>query len=225
MNTLLSYLENHHLIWRGRHPHGAADTQSSGYAVLDEYLQGGFPRHDVIEIDSPCGIGELRLLLPYLQQQETPRLLVFIAPPGLLSAELLLAAGIDLQQVLVLQPESDKDALWAAEQCLKSGSSHGVVMWHRQLDVHQLKRLQLAAQEGRASLFLFRTAQRIKVSLPVALSLQLRPHAQGLRVRINKRRGGWAEQPFTLDMSSHWPELACAPVPDNLLYLPVARAI
>ncbi|WP_026376515.1 translesion DNA synthesis-associated protein ImuA [Aestuariibacter salexigens] len=226
MNSLLSYLKNKQLVWHGSHQCAAMpDTSRSGYPELDNALHGGLPEQGVIDICSITGIGECRLLLPHIahQQQQHKRLLTFIAPPYRINAELLLAQGIDLKQTLMIYPDSPEHALWAAEQCLASGSCCTVMLWHQALTIHQVKRLQLAARKGESLQILFRPEQQ-QQSLPVTLGLQLQPHSNGLNARISKQKGGWPGEFFSINMRTRWPWLYQRPQPDNLLHFPRSRA-
>ena len=222
MNSILDYLKNKRLVWQAHHQSTTVDADSTGYAELDAQLQGGFPKQGVVDIDSPLGIGELRLLLPNLlsRHHQQDRLLVLIAPPMHLNAEMLAEFGFALHQVLVLQPEDPQSAMWSAEQCLKSGCCHAVLLWHQALEMHQVKRLQLAAEQGDALHILLRHQKQISLSLPVSLAMKLRSHPQGLQVEITKRKGAWPSQPFTLNMRGRWPGLTLHPRPANIVSFP-----
>lgn len=188
---------------------GQAATFSSGYPELDLLTGGGWPQHQVTELRSPFGIGELRLLLPYLQQHRPGKLQIYLNAPAPLYAPFLAANGFTLTQQLQINT-SPEQALWAAEQCLKSGCCSTVLLWQSQLNVARLKRLQLAAAEGQAELFLFRRAHPDQLSLPVALSLQLQPSAQGMQVRLLKKRGGWPGAEQNICFRARWPRLVQA---------------
>ena len=149
MSALLEQLNRRQWLWHGNSQQAAYQAVSSGYAQLDQQLAGGFPASGVIDLQSDIGIGELRLLLPYLQQQHTDgRLLVLICPPAQPCADMLAAHGINLTQLLLLRPRQTKDALWAAEQCLQSGVVSTVLLWQHRLTLAQARRLQLAAFQG-----------------------------------------------------------------------------
>lgn len=225
MSSLLDDLQHKNLIWRGGDSRPLAAPQSivkgSGFAEFDEHIQGGLPQQGVVEIESTQGIGELRLLLPFFQHpQNRSRAVAFIAPLGVINAELLVQSGIDLSRVILVQPPAAKDALWAAEQCLKSGVCCAAMLWHKQPSVTQVRRLQLAAEQGRCTQFLFTQRSSKQISLPVVLSLQLQPHPQGLSVTIKKRKGGWSPKPFVINMAEAWPELTCRPPADNVIEFP-----
>ncbi len=155
--TTVSELKASGQIWSLHDQTPVGALLSTGFAELDQALAGGFPAHTVVELHSPMGIGELRLLLPCLTRPAAcSQLLALINPPLLIGSQMLQAAGIAADQVLLLQPANTQDALWAAEQCLKSGCCGSVILWQRTLSIAQLKRLQLCAQDGQASLFIFR---------------------------------------------------------------------
>ncbi|OCQ20021.1 hypothetical protein A7985_19215 [Pseudoalteromonas luteoviolacea] len=209
MANLIDFLQHQNLVWQGTENAPVSrqvyETVSTGFDDLDKQLHGGLPKQGVVDIQSQIGIGELRLLLPYLREQT--RMCAVINPPALINAHALFHQGVDTGQFLVIRPNSPQEALWAAEQCLKSGACSSVLLWHGDLEVHQVKRLQLAAQTGQGLICLMRSNLTQSASLPVCLSLKLLPHALGLKVQITKRRGGWAKPDFVLDMSSSWPEL------------------
>lgn len=208
MYELIEQLKQKQWLWQGKMPHEPQHHYSTGFALLDQKLDGGFPKHGVIELQTTSGIGELRLLLPHLTQNNDGRLSVFIRPPGYLCAEMLATEKLDHNQVLLIYPDSAQHALWAAEQCLKSGACSNVMLWQTELEVHQARRLQVASETGSCLHFLFQQPQQSLFSLPVNLSMTLTPHPQGLEVTITKRKGGWSRGSFVLDMSQRWPHLS-----------------
>lgn len=198
-------------VWRLNEIQPAAGAVSTGFAELDQALAGGWPVHTVIDIQSQTGIGELRLLLPLLQQlQQADKLLICIDPPAQLSAQMLEQAGILLSQLLILKPQHATEAFWAAEVCLKSGCCSTVLQWQSTLSVAQLKRLQLCAEQGKCSHILLRAPQQ-QLALPVALSLRLNADRQGLAIDILKRRGASPSSRLLLDWQQHYPQL-CFPL-------------
>ncbi|MFA0707893.1 translesion DNA synthesis-associated protein ImuA, partial [Vibrio sp. 10N.222.48.A3] len=156
MHELIKNLQDRQLIWTGLQSTAQGSTTSTGYPQLDKQLDGGFPTHGVIEVESQQGIGELRLLTPYLAQQNSQKLAIFINPPGKICAEFFSSQGIELDNILVIEPQRDLDALWAAEQCLKSGACHSVLLWGADLEIHQTKRLQAASETGKCLQFHFK---------------------------------------------------------------------
>jgi cell division inhibitor SulA len=165
------------------------------------------PKQGVVAVDSDIGIGELRLFLPLAlaRQEQQNRLLVFIAPPLLVNGEMLAELGFDLNSVLLINSKNQQDALWAAEQCLKSDCCHTVLSWLGDLEVHQIKRLQLAAKQGESVQFIFQQQHQYGLSLPVTMSMSLKPQPKGIRIKVNKRIGSWLHQHMDLDMQRYWP--------------------
>ncbi len=225
MNHIIENLINKRTLWQGRHTPSLEKAMQSGYPELDNQLGGGFPTQGVMELQTEIGIGEFRLLFPYLRSRhQEPRMLVYIAPPMMVNSEMLAAAKIDLDRVLIIQGSDDAENLWSAEQCLKSGCCHTVLSWQKALHTHQVKRLQLAAQKGDALQVLFRPQQACINPLPVTLSLKLSAQSEGIHVKVNKRKGNWEKPEFDLNMRTHWPELVPKRA-NNVLPFPNVRAI
>ena len=226
MNHILETLINKRTLWQGNYTPKPEATMRTSYAELDQQLQGGIPKQGVIDLQSDIGIGELRLLFPYLRDrhEQQSRLLVYIAPPMQINGEMLAAFGIQLSRVLVIETKDSQESLWAAEQCLKSGCCHTALLWQNNLQIHQIKRLQLAAQKGAALQVIFRPQQKNSIPLPTTLSLRLDTRPQGLKVTVNKRKGGRRTPPFDINMQTHWPELVL-PHRDNVVPFPKARAV
>lgn len=207
MSGLLEQLSRRQLLWSGSSQQAAYQAVACGYAALDVQLGGGLPACGLIDIQTAQGIGELRLLLPYLQQRLSDgRLLCLITPPALPCADMLAAVGIELTQLLIINVTAGKDALWAAEQCLQSGCAASVLLWQQKLTLTQARRLQLAAEQQQATLLLLRRPSA-GLNLPVTLSLELSAHPQGLMVQVHKRKGGWPRAAFFVDMRQRWPLL------------------
>jgi len=214
MNTLLSTLHKKRLVWSANQaPLSQPSSISTGFSNLDNVLSGGWPENGVVALNSLPGIGELRLLLPYLKSrnQHDKRLVVVINPPSLLNAEFLHEQEIDLNDILIVHTEEHQTQLWCAEQCLKSGCCASVLMWPGQLQHHQVKRFQLAAQQGHALLFTFHCQQQAASGLPFSLVLSLSPAPEGIVVDMTKRIGSWPAPPFTLSFQSRWPKLTQLP--------------
>ncbi|HAW94379.1 MULTISPECIES: translesion DNA synthesis-associated protein ImuA [unclassified Arsukibacterium] len=240
MSALLDQLSRRQLVWHGDSQQLAYQPVSSGYQELDQQLGGGLPATGLIDIQTEAGIGELRLLLPYLQQQQqhSQRLLVFIGPPAELCADMLAGCDLELSQLLIITPGeqpgagqgSDKltklttaaenpksvkkfspqqQALWAAEQCLQSGCCASVLLWPAAISLAQARRLQLAAEQGAASMIVFRHSSQT-LSLPVNLSISLQPDPFGLQLTVLKRKGSWPAAPFRVSMQQQWPALCLA---------------
>jgi len=121
-------------LWHaGRSAAIAADGEPTGHAALDALLpQGGWPRRALTELLLPAdGVGELSLLLPTLARcTRAGERVALIAPPYLPYAPAWQAAGVDLAQLRIVDA-SLRDALWAFEQCLRSGACAAVAVLAR----------------------------------------------------------------------------------------------
>jgi hypothetical protein len=179
-------------IWRrGTAMRIAADIQPTGIAGLDARLPGGgWPRGALSEIlIEHDGIGECSLVLPALAAlTQARKRVVFVAPPYIPYAPALIAAGIDLAQVVHIEAGA-ADMHWTAEQCLRAGCCGAVLNWLPHADYRQLRRLQLAAETGAAIGFVFRPLQAAQQTSPATLRLQVCVSESGPRVDILKCRG------------------------------------
>ncbi|TVQ31317.1 MAG: translesion DNA synthesis-associated protein ImuA [Wenzhouxiangella sp.] len=164
-------------LWRGRRRPGGA-ALSSGRTVLDEWLPGGgWPCGRLTELlPSALGIGELSLLLPSLAAQTRQgRPVLLAAPPLVPCPQHLDRAGMDLQRLIIVRQA--EQALWAAEQGLKSGLCGAVLVWHPRGRVKErsIRRLQLAAEQGNAPLFVYYTPGQHPPAALATLRLAIHP--------------------------------------------------
>jgi protein ImuA len=189
-------------IWRGDELSRAnVRAIASGFHTLDAELPGGgWPAGALTEIlPAHEGIGELRLLGPALAGLSQRGLrLVWIAPPHLPYAPALAAAGIDVANLVIVRVASPKEALWATEQALASNACGAVLTWPQGAKYAELRRLQIAAEGGRAPAFLFRVPEAAGESSPAPLRIALGTSDGGLAVRVLKRRGAPLAQPILL---------------------------
>lgn len=182
-------------IWRGQSmPVNAPSNPATGHAALDHALPGGgWPAAALSEIlVAAQGIGELGLLWPTLARltARAERVLL-VGPPHLPYPRAWAAAQVDLRYLSIIQAEG-RDALWAAEQSLRSGSCGAVLCWLQQADDRALRRLQVAAESGQTLAFAYRPLHEARNPSPAALRLALESNPAQLRVL--KCRGGLAAQ-------------------------------
>ncbi|HAS6348481.1 translesion DNA synthesis-associated protein ImuA [Vibrio sp. IRLE0018] len=207
MQNIIQDLKRQQLIWHASSAHYREEQHcySSGLTDLDTLLEGGFPRHGVVEIESLLGIGELRLLSPFLASQQ--HTVALIQPPAMINAAFWRNVGLSLADSLILSPSTKKEALWSAEQCLKSGVCQTALLWQDVIEIHQVKRLQVACERGGSLLFMFRESSHARLSLPISLSLQLTPSEQGICVKVRKRKGGWQRGTVEINYQRLFPQL------------------
>ncbi|HSM99950.1 MAG TPA: translesion DNA synthesis-associated protein ImuA [Rudaea sp.] len=174
-------------VWQGPR-HAQATVEPTGHVHLDADLPGGgLPIGALVEVLHEFdGTNELTLLLPLIARtSRTQRRIVFVNPPYIPYAPAFVAAGVDPSCLHTIKDCGD-ESLWAAEQCLRSSTCALVACWPRQANDRQLRRLQLAAEGGRAIGVLFRPARLSVATSPAAV--RLRAGSKGIEVL--KCRGG-----------------------------------
>ena len=192
-------------VWRGGElEHAAHPVIATGHAALDRELPGrGWPLGTLSEVlHDGVGIGEISFLAAAIARAaEGDRLIAWIDPPHLPYAPALAQAGVPLEHCLVVRPERNEDAFWAAEQALKSGACGAVLCWlGESLDYAVLRRLQMAAEAGRTMALLFRSTAAERLSTPAHLRVVVAQRDGHFEVRIPKRRGPPLCQPVFLDL-------------------------
>ncbi|RDZ28560.1 translesion DNA synthesis-associated protein ImuA [Lysobacter silvisoli] len=181
-------------LWHaGRNAAIAADGEPTGHAALDALLpQGGWPRRALTELLLPAdGVGELALLMPTLARlSREGGTVAVIAPPYIPYAPAWQAGGVDLA-MLEIVAASARDALWAFEQCLRSGACAAVLGWPAQADAQALRRLQVAADSGQCLGFALRDRKHAGNPSPAALRLEaVRDVRNAVAWQVRKCRGG-----------------------------------
>ncbi len=189
--AIISPEELHPSLWRAsqlaRSHTRCVDT---GHFALSRQLPGGgWPTGSMIDLHvQQPGIGELTLLAPALATVADRRL-VMLEPPRVPQALGLAGMGLTPEAVLWLRASRTADALWAAEQVLRSGSCGALLFWQNQIRNESLRRLCLAAQAGETLFFMMRTLISAQDASPAMLRLALRPSAGGIEIEFVKRRG------------------------------------
>lgn len=179
-------------VWRGERQRDAVPTVSTGLRTLDDGLLGGWTRGALTQLITPAAGFGLSLLLPTLaaltQRGES---IAFIAPPHLPCAPGLATQGLDLRQLLWIEPARPAQGLWALEQLLRSGLYAAVLYWTAPVDTTTERRLQLAAEQGQGLAFCFQTRGEDDHSY-AATRLSLKPvpaQSPALQITVLKHRG------------------------------------
>jgi hypothetical protein len=201
----LHSLLSHPAIWRGDDVAPEPSAIPSGYPSLDAALPGrGWPQGALTELllDRE-GIGEIRLTLPALVRLQAQRRdIVWIAPPHKPYAPSLAAAGLDLARFYVVACKTPQDALWAFEQSLRAPECGAAFAWLTTQDERVLRRLQVAARDGRTWGALWRRPGVRGAAIAAPLRLALSRQEGRLAVRVLKRRGSELTAPVLLPMAS-----------------------
>lgn len=209
MRSALAELLHHPLLWRGDELARADDAVPSGFACLDRELPGGgWPRATLTELCLDAeGIGELSLLMPALTHlAQAGEWIALVDPPHVPYAPAFAARGIAPGRLIVIDAGEDKQRWWAAEQVLRANSAGALLFWPRSLSDQRTRRLQLAAQEGKALAFLFASTARVAQPSPSPLRIKLASAENRLELDIFKRRGGAASGTLRLEVASSLPD-------------------
>lgn len=193
--TLEALLQTQTLWHAGRRALVGGQGESTGLPGLDALLpQRGWPRRSLTELLLPAdGVGELSLLMPTLARlSQAGERVILIAPPYVPYAPAWQQAGVDLAALDIIEA-APADALWAFEQCLRSGACAAVIGWPHRADAAALRRLQVAADSGACLGFALRDRRHAANPSPAALRLEQYRGAW----QVRKCRGGPVPtQPF-----------------------------
>ena len=188
-------------VWHANSDAGESNTRTAPtrFTALDRLLPGeGWPQRTLIELLAPCGVGEMRLLMPVLAPLMHARQpVVWVEPPHIPYPRALSAHGVMLEQLLLVRARDRAQRLWAIEQALKSGAAAAVVAWLPEDQSHltsfqALRRLQLAAQAMKRDpglVFLMRSPMARTAASPAPLRIELSACERGVALDIFKRRG------------------------------------
>jgi len=164
---------------------------STGFSDLDAILpDGGWPPNDLVEmITTRFGTKGLQLLLPLMKAIiDKGKWVLWIAPPYIPYAPLLVSAGIDISRVKAVQPESTcVAALSSIENGLKDDACGMVIAWLDWLPNSVVRRIQCATKLGNKLGVLFR--QHENKNSPAMLRLQLIPNFEGVSVTTLNAQG------------------------------------
>lgn len=217
----LQQLLKHPRIWKqaalssaSADAHAGRTILPTGFAILDEWLGGGWTAGVLTEL-LLCeeGGGELSLLMPALRQQTLPDVSIepdgqikdsqikdgqikdaawvaWIAPPHIPYPPALIQRGLDTSRLLVIHPDETRDALWAMEQTMRSTACGAVLAWLGSADDRSMRRLQLAAEHGRCWAVIFRPAQFAGTASPAPLRIRISPGESGPELDFLRNRYG-----------------------------------
>jgi cell division inhibitor SulA/protein ImuA len=127
--------------------------------------------------------------------QAERRDVVWITPPHVPYAPALATAGLDLARLVIVRCRHPADQLWAFEQALRAPECGAAFAWLDLADDRALRRLAVAAREGRTWGVLWRRPGQRATAAAAPLRLALAPQDGKLAVRVLKRRGGDLAQP------------------------------
>jgi len=215
--TPLEQILQRQAVWRGGAAAvglPAARAVRTGFAALDAALPGGgWPAGLVEVLHRAQGMGELQIVLPALAALTSAgRRIAWLAPPHLPYAPALRAAGVRLDCLTVVRAPGRRDALWAAEQALRAGTFHALLLWLPRASYPELRRLAVAAQAGPGFALAFRPPEAAGEASPAVLRLALEAGQRQFAIRILKRRGQPLAAPLSLPIERPAHALGRAPL-------------
>ncbi len=182
-------------LWRGRDVRTDRESvRATGFACLDAVLPGGgWPAAGVIEVVVEASQPPpLHPFLPTMVDcaRAGQRVVLVDVPAGVVPfTPAWQQAGIDLKQLLMVQPDDRSNAWWVIETALRSAACGLVLAWPcaqgGRLGLATVRRWQLAAAAGRSLCILFVPARANGQAPNVHLRLQV----QGACVQVLKARG------------------------------------
>ncbi|RMF36806.1 MAG: hypothetical protein D6753_18790 [Planctomycetota bacterium] len=205
--------EVRHLETAGRRQAGR--VVSSGCPAMDRLLAShGYEPGSVVEYlrsGRACGATYFALAAAASAQAARDGYLVIVDRWRRLYPPQLLAHKIDLQRTIWVYPDSDRDAVWALDQALRTAAVSAVVAEVDGLDSRAARRLQLAAETGGGLGLLVRPAEvrRHPSWSEVQWLIRPDPTARGavgmhrgrrLRAHLLRNRGGRSGAVATLQI-------------------------
>jgi len=183
-----------------------AEGLPTGFNILDEILPThGWPVNTLVDVLLPrWGIGELQLLLPvFVAMTQQQKRITWIAPPYIPYAPALAHAGIDLACLIVISREdlgsdAGMESLWAMEKILRNPSCGIAMLWPQNVNDKAMRRLQVAAEEGKSLGFIFRNYS--VNSSPAALRISIEMVKHQLQITILKARGASRYRQVLIDL-------------------------
>jgi protein ImuA len=152
----------------------------SGCPPLDRLLpQRGFARGSLVEwlADGPGSGASMLALVAAREACRQGGVLVVVDRQGTFYPPAAAAWRIDLQSMIVVRPQNDKDEQWTLDQALRCEHVAAVMAWPQRLDGHTFRRLQLAAETSGSLGLLVRP-----------LSARREPSWANVRLLISPRR-------------------------------------
>ncbi|WP_156362621.1 translesion DNA synthesis-associated protein ImuA [Xylophilus sp. Leaf220] len=202
------------VVWYGDEVATASTgVSTSGFEALDAVLPGGgWPVGAMTEIlHAGPETFAWPLLLPALGPAVSARRrpVLLVGAPHLPFGPALAAQGLPPAQLLWVRSQAAAARLWACEQALRCADVAAVLAWLPQARPAELRRLQLAAAQHDALLWVFRPAAAAGSSAPARLRIRVEAggeHGSVLELHILKRRGPPLERP--VQVPAHPPRLS-----------------
>ncbi len=178
-----------------RQADGGEARVTSGSPAFDRLLQGGFRRGSLVEWLSDEGNGATCLAWNAARQAcQEKELIVVVDPRRRFYPPAVMRNGEDgngaLRNLVVAHPANRRDQEWALTQALGCAGVAAVLCWPERLDERAFRRLQLAAERGRALGLVIRDPRALREPswADVRLVVQGLPTDDRRRFRVEVQR-------------------------------------
>ncbi len=134
LESVLAQIKKKHgegaIMWLGEQPHLEVEVIPTGSLSLDIALGiGGVPRGRIVEIFGPEASGKTTLALHIIAEaQKLGGTVAFIDAEHALDPHYARAIGVDLEKILLSQPNSGEQALEITEHLVRSGAIDAIVI-------------------------------------------------------------------------------------------------
>lgn len=137
-------------IARPQEEEGQGWILPTGFLDIDQYLpMGGMPSHAVHEITGPQSMGFTSELLTRMQHDHTCVWVRSAKATSVPYGPFLAAKGLNTEQILFVECQSDQDLFWCMEEALKSKATAFVIGEPKAaIGLTTSRRFQLAAENG-----------------------------------------------------------------------------
>ncbi len=113
----------------GEHEHAHIETVSSGSISIDLALGGGYPKGRIVEVYGPESSGKTTLCLHAVAEfQKVGGTVAFIDAEHALDPDYARKLGVNVDEMLLSQPDSGEQALDIAEALIRSGGVDLIVV-------------------------------------------------------------------------------------------------
>ena len=184
-----------------------ATTLSTGIPPLDGVLpSGGIRPGSLVEwLSEPGGGAQSLAMLLVREACRTGRYAV-VLDDGQFYPPAAALWGVPLQQLIIVRTPQPAEALWAADQALRSPAVAAVWLHQDRLRPHDFRRLRLAAGAGTAIGLLFRPlrvhGQPSWADLQFAVKPLPSPQHRRLHVELTRCRGGNAGAEVNIELET-----------------------
>lgn len=192
-------------LWKGNSTLTLPVTDTGLEPLNATLTGGGWPSHMLIEwlTEQPESL-PIHCALHTWRQHQDDRWMVCVNPPHTPCAEALLQQGLNPQRIDCVQC-AEQESAWCLEQLAQSACIASIVAWSAgAYHTTQLRRLQLACQQGQTQLFLVRDTTVRNHASPAPMRAQLHQDQERFAVEVFKQPGASAKPAVWIPHAFDW---------------------